>query len=123
VTVSTNRPAHRPRWRFDAYAASVAQPRRPRPVVLRSSCGHVLGVGIVGRRQRYLAWRTCSATRRPPRFHAATVTVTADMPRVWRIRASDLSYAGIGVRLPDYAPMGGRRASIGLTVLWRRGRP
>jgi hypothetical protein len=53
---------HRARWiRPHAYSATVANPPpRPRPVVLRSSCGHVLGVGIVGRRQRYIAWKRCA---------------------------------------------------------------
>jgi hypothetical protein len=125
VTASTNTPAHaRARWVLPhVYSASVADPPpRPRPVVLRSSCGHALGVGVVGRRQRYLAWATCSRGRRPRRFHVATVSVEPTMPRAWRIRANDLSYGGIGLRLPEYAPMGARRATIALTVLWRRSR-
>jgi hypothetical protein len=125
VTAATSGPVHRrARWILPhAYATSVAEPPpRPRPVVLRSSCGHLLGVGIVGRRQRYLAWKTCSHRSRPRRLHLATATVDPAMPRAWRIRSNDLSYGGFGLRLPDYAPMGARRASIGLTVLWRRRR-
>lgn len=59
----TNGPIHhRARWTFPrAYSSSVADPPRlPRLVVLRSSCGHVLGVGVVGRRQRCLAWKRCT---------------------------------------------------------------
>ena len=40
----------RPCWRCRRWAA----------VLLRSSCGHVLGVGIVGKRQRFVAWKRCS---------------------------------------------------------------
>lgn len=60
--ISSSGPTHtRARWmRPSAYSASVADPPpHPRLVVLRSSCGHVLGVGVVGRRQRYLAWKRC----------------------------------------------------------------
>ena len=40
------------------YSATVADPPRlPRPVLLRYSCGHIGGVGVVWRRQRYLQWR------------------------------------------------------------------
>lgn len=63
MSVSTNAPIHRrARWQWpDAYSASLAEPRRfPRAVVLRSSCGHMLGVGIVWRRQRYIAWKRCT---------------------------------------------------------------
>ena len=62
MTVTSSGPAHRrARWQWpDAYSASIADPpRRPRPVILRSSCGHVLGVGILWRRQRYIAWKRC----------------------------------------------------------------
>lgn len=57
----TNRVHDHARWvRPRAYSASMAFPQtRPRLVILRSSCGHMLGVGIVGKRQRYLAWKTC----------------------------------------------------------------
>lgn len=42
------------------YRTSVANPpRRPRLLVLRSSCGHVLGVGYVWRKQGYLTWAVC----------------------------------------------------------------
>lgn len=121
MSVSTSGPVHRrARWtRPHAYSASVADPPpRARPVVLRSSCGHLLGVGIVGRRQRFLAWKRCSSA--PGAFRAATVTVTPDMPRWWRVRPNDLVHGGVGIRLPDYAPMGGRRTSLGLTILWHR---
>lgn len=62
MSVTSNGPIHRrARWRRPiAYSASVADPpRRPRLVLLRSSCRHVLGVGLVWRRQRYLAWKRC----------------------------------------------------------------
>jgi hypothetical protein len=61
MTNTSDRIHHRARWvRPRAYSTSVADaPRRPRFVILRSSCGHVLGVGIVGKRQSYLAWRSC----------------------------------------------------------------
>jgi hypothetical protein len=43
-----------------AYSSTVADPPRlPRPTLLRSPCGHVLGVGIVWRRQRFVAWKAC----------------------------------------------------------------
>ena len=60
--VSASGPAHtRAHWmRPIAYSSSIAKPfRRPRLVLLRSSCGPVLGVGIAWRRQRYLAWKRC----------------------------------------------------------------
>lgn len=63
TTTTTTAPglAHRPRWRRPlAYATSVAAPpRRPRLILLRGSCGHLLGAGIVWHRQRYLAWKAC----------------------------------------------------------------
>ena len=54
-----DRPHSRAKWRRPiVYATSVAEPPRfPRLIVLRSSCGHALGVGLVWRRQRYLAWK------------------------------------------------------------------
>lgn len=54
-----NQPGHEHPWiRPLAYSASVADPvPTPRPVLLRGSCGHVLGVGLVWRRQRYIAWK------------------------------------------------------------------
>jgi hypothetical protein len=60
--IMTDRPHARAQWRRPiAYATSVADPPRvPRPVLLRSSCGHVLGVGVVGKRQRFIAVRKCS---------------------------------------------------------------
>jgi hypothetical protein len=63
MTVSTNAPVHRrATWRRpDVYSATVADPpRRPRLVVLRTSCGHALGIGLVWRRQRYLVWKRCT---------------------------------------------------------------
>ena len=40
--------------------ATVANPpRRARVVLLRSSCGHVLGVGVIGKRQRIIRWAVC----------------------------------------------------------------
>lgn len=62
MIASTSGPIHRrARWRWpDAYSASVADPPpHPHPVLLRNTCGHVLGVGIVGRRQRFLVWKRC----------------------------------------------------------------
>lgn len=61
MSIYTDKPHTRAEWmRPIAYSASVADPPRwPRPVVLRSSCGHVLGVGVVGRRQRFVAWKRC----------------------------------------------------------------
>lgn len=58
----TNAPHARARWSWPiAYSASVADPPRwLRPVLLRSSCGHLLGVGLVWHRQRYVAWKRCS---------------------------------------------------------------
>jgi hypothetical protein len=39
---------------------SLASPRnRPKAVILRSSCGHVLGVGLIWKRQRYITWKAC----------------------------------------------------------------
>lgn len=64
MTAYTNAPPHRrARWiRPIAYSASVAAPPTwPRPVILRSSCGHVLGIGLVWRRQRYVAWKRCAS--------------------------------------------------------------
>ena len=51
----------KPTWRRPiAYRTSLAEPRRlPRPVVLRSSCGHALGLGYVWRKQGYVAVRSC----------------------------------------------------------------
>lgn len=47
--------------RPSVYSATVADPPRlPRPVLLRYSCGHVGGIGIVWRRQRYLRWARCA---------------------------------------------------------------
>ena len=48
------------------------------------------------------------------------MSITPDMPRWWRIRANDLIHGGIGLRLPDYRPMGGKRTPLALTVLWHR---
>lgn len=50
---------------------------------------------------------------RRPRVQFATVTITPEMPRVWRLRKR----VGFAVRLPDYFPMGERRHHIALTVL------
>lgn len=58
----TNAPPHRrARLRRPTYTnASVASPpKRPRLMLLRSSCGHVLGVALVGRRQRVVQWAAC----------------------------------------------------------------
>jgi hypothetical protein len=63
MSAMTNGPIHhRARWTMPrAYSSSVADPpQRPRLVLLKSSCGHVLGVGVVGQRQRYLAWKRCA---------------------------------------------------------------
>ena len=63
MTASASAPVHRrARWvRPWVYAATMSQPlRRPRVTVLRSSCGHVLGVGLVWRRQQYAAWKRCA---------------------------------------------------------------
>lgn len=53
---------HRRRFRRPiAYRTSVANPpRRPRLVLLRSSCGHLLGAGYVWKRQGYIAWARCT---------------------------------------------------------------
>ena len=48
--------------RPQAYRATVADPPRfPRPVILRSSCGHTLGVGYVFKHQGYMVWRSSDA--------------------------------------------------------------
>jgi hypothetical protein len=60
--ISTNGPTHSSaRWRWPlAYRTSVAEPPRyPRLLILRSSCGHALGVGYVWRKQGYITVRTC----------------------------------------------------------------
>lgn len=61
MSTVTTRTHDRARWtRPRAYSTSLASPRRrPSFVILRSSCGHMLGVGLVWRRQRYLAWKAC----------------------------------------------------------------
>lgn len=62
MSVSTNGPVHR-RSRLTrprVYRATVANPPRvPRPVVLRSSCGHLLGIGYVWGHQGFLTWKAC----------------------------------------------------------------
>jgi hypothetical protein len=55
-----------------------------------------------------------------PHVQAATVTITDTMPRVWPIRTRHA--LGVGVRLPDYWPMGGSRTHLGLTLLLLRSR-
>lgn len=59
--VADDRVVHRARWMKPiAYRATVADPpRRPRLLVLRGSCGHMLGVGYVNKHQGYVAWKTC----------------------------------------------------------------
>lgn len=60
--ISTNAPVHsKASWRRPTYVnASMADPLPfPRPVLLRSSCGHILGAGVVGRRQRFIQWKSC----------------------------------------------------------------
>lgn len=62
MTVASNAAPHRrASWRRPiAYSTTVADPPRiPRPVLLRSSCGHLLGIGWLGGRQSYIAWRRC----------------------------------------------------------------
>jgi hypothetical protein len=49
------------------------------------------------------------------KLQAATVTITATMPRYWLIRTERA--LGVGLRLPDYFPMGGSRTHLGLTLL------
>jgi hypothetical protein len=62
VSAYTDGPVHthsrftRPR----AYRTTVADPpRRPRLVVLRSSCRHFLGIGYVWKRQGFITWKVC----------------------------------------------------------------
>jgi hypothetical protein len=50
----------------------------------------------------------------------ATVSIEPTMPRWWRIRPNDIQRGGVGIHLPDYAPMGCRRHCIALTVLLLR---
>lgn len=50
-----------------------------------------------------------------PRVQAATISITDTMPRVWPVRSSHA--LGLGLRLPDYWPMGGSRTHLGLTLL------
>lgn len=59
--IETARTHDRARWvRPLAYSTSLANPfSRPRLVILRSSCGHMLGVGVVWKRQAYLTWKAC----------------------------------------------------------------
>lgn len=59
--ITTNRPHSRAQWtRPRAYSASLASPRRhPSLTILRGTCGHALGLGLVWRRQRYLTWKAC----------------------------------------------------------------
>jgi hypothetical protein len=62
MNVYESGPIHdRAKWKKPtAYRTSVGEPPRfPRLVVLRSSCGHVLGVGYVWRHQGYIAWKSC----------------------------------------------------------------
>lgn len=62
MTAYTNAPVHtKAHWRTPlAYRTSMANPRRfPRPVILRSSCKHFLGVGYAWRKQGYITWKTC----------------------------------------------------------------
>jgi hypothetical protein len=43
-----------------AYRTSIADPfRLPRLVILRSSCGHVLGIGYAWKKQGYIRWASC----------------------------------------------------------------
>lgn len=57
----TDKPHTKATWiRPIVYSASLAEPRsKPRVKILRSSCHHALGVGLVWRRQRYLTWKAC----------------------------------------------------------------
>ena len=59
--ILTNAIHHKAKWRKpDAYHTSVAHPLRyPRPVILRSSCGHIIGIGYVFKKQGYVAWKQC----------------------------------------------------------------
>ena len=60
--IFASRPTHsRATWaRPMAYRTTVAHPPRlPRLVVLRSSCGHALGVGYVWKRQGFVTWKRC----------------------------------------------------------------
>lgn len=61
MSVTTNRVHKRARFkRPDIYRTSVASPPRfPRLVILRSSCGHALGVGYVWKHQGYIRVRSC----------------------------------------------------------------
>lgn len=54
-------PGHETRWCRPTYTnASLADPLPyPRPVLLRSSCGRVIGAAIVGRCQRVIQWKRC----------------------------------------------------------------
>jgi hypothetical protein len=63
VSVSSPRIHHRARWRRPiAYRDTVADPPRlPRLVLLRSTCGHMLGLGYVWRHQGYIAWKRCGS--------------------------------------------------------------
>ncbi len=57
----TDNPHKKATWQKpDAYSASMAHPRKyPKVMLLRSSCGHVLGVGLVWKRQSFVAWKRC----------------------------------------------------------------
>lgn len=57
----TDQPHAKAAWRRPiAYRSALADQRRlPRPVLLRSSCGHVLGVGYIWRKQGFITVRTC----------------------------------------------------------------
>lgn len=57
----TNAVHRKAEWRRPvAYRTSVANPPRfPRPLILRSSCGHALGIGYVFKKQGYIAWKQC----------------------------------------------------------------
>jgi hypothetical protein len=62
MNISASGPTHtRARYtRPRAYRTTVANPPRwPRLVVLRSTCGHALGVGYVWHHQGFISWKAC----------------------------------------------------------------
>ena len=61
MSMSQNPIHKRPEFRRLTYTnATVANPpRHARLMFLRSSCGHVLGLGVVGKRQRFIQWAVC----------------------------------------------------------------
>lgn len=61
MSMSRNTIHKRPKFRRPTYTnATVANPpRHARLMFLRSSCGHVLGLAVVSKRQRVIQWAVC----------------------------------------------------------------